>query len=226
MSAPYSAAESWLYDRVVAPAVLEMGQRIAEDLSREIRLQSDVLDVGCGGGHLVLDLARRVPEARVTGLDLSAEQVERAESRATELGFSERVRFVRGSALSMPFDDGAFDVVVSVASIKHWPDQAAGLAECVRVLRPGGQLFVFEADRGCRLVDAAEFVAKWRLPSPLRFVALALFRTWVAGQAIDLDDARSLLSPLPLVDAEVRRVGETPALVLAGRKSSGEARSA
>jgi ubiquinone/menaquinone biosynthesis C-methylase UbiE len=177
-----------------------------------------VLDVGCGGGHLVLDLAERRPRARVTGLDLSEEQLARARERTDAAGFSSRVTLVQGSALELPFDDDSFDVVTSVASIKHWPDQARGVRECVRVLAPGGRLFVFEADRGCRLSDARAFVARWRLPRPLRVPALAMFRTWVAGQAIDLDDARELLAVAAITDTTVRRVPETPALVFSGRK--------
>jgi ubiquinone/menaquinone biosynthesis C-methylase UbiE len=219
MSAPYSAVESFVYDRVIAPAVLAMGERIAQELASGVGDDARVLDVGCGGGQLVLDLAARRPGVRVTGLDLSAEQIARAEARADERGLGGRARFVRGSALELPFDDASFDVVVSVASIKHWPDQLQGLAECVRVLGPGGRLFVFEADRGCRLDDAAEFVGRWRIPRALRLPALAGFRTWVAGQAIDLDDARALLGRLPeLADTDARRVPGTPALVLEGTK--------
>lgn len=217
-SAPYSRTEAWLYDRVVAPAVLEMGQRIAEDLSREVADGAKLLDVGCGGGHLALEIARRKPSVKVTGVDYSADQVARAEARARDEGLSERAGFIRGSALALPFEDAGFDVVVSVASIKHWSDQAKGLAECVRVLGPGGRLFVFEADRGCRLSDASQFVAQWRLPAPLRIPALALFRTWVAGQAIDLDDARTLLAATGLREASVSRVSGTPALLLSGCK--------
>ena len=172
--------------------------------------------LGCGGGHLALDIAARRAGAQVTGLDLSAEQVARAAARAKARGLA--VQFVQGSALDLPFDSGSFDVVTSVASIKHWPDQARGLRECVRVLRAGGRLVVFEADRGCRLGDAQDFVRRWALPRPLRLPALAAFRTWVAGQAIDLDDARELVGGLSLEATEVRRVPGTPALMLAGSK--------
>jgi len=219
ISAPYSALETWVYDRVIAPAVLAMGERIAEELARDISADARVLDVGCGGGQLALEIAKRRPRARVTGLDLSAEQVARASARAREQGFAPRVTFVQGSALDQPFDDASFDVVTSVASIKHWPGQARGLAECVRVLAPGGRLFVFEADRGCRLADARDFVARWRLPRALRVPALAAFRTWVAGQAIDLDDARELVGALRLERTEVRRIAGTPALGLSGVKA-------
>lgn len=218
MSAPYSAVESFVYDRVIAPAVLAMGERIAGELVDFVGDGAKVLDVGAGGGHLALEIAERRPGATVTGLDLSDEQVSRANLRARQRGLGSRVAFVQGSALDLPFESERFDVVTSVASIKHWPGQARGLSECVRVLAPGGRLLVFEADRGCRLGDARDFVRRWRLPSPLRGVALAAFRTWVAGQAIDLDDARELIGGVPLDRAEVRRVAGTPALMLAGIK--------
>ncbi|MCC6663343.1 MAG: class I SAM-dependent methyltransferase [Polyangiaceae bacterium] len=216
IAAPYSSVESFIYDRVIAPAVLAMGERIAGELAGQIADDAQVLDVGCGGGHLALDIAARRAGAQVTGLDLSAEQVARAAARAKARGLA--VQFVQGSALDLPFDSGSFDVVTSVASIKHWPDQARGLRECVRVLRAGGRLVVFEADRGCRLGDAQDFVRRWALPRPLRLPALAAFRTWVAGQAIDLDDARELVGGLSLEATEVRRVPGTPALMLAGSK--------
>jgi ubiquinone/menaquinone biosynthesis C-methylase UbiE len=218
MSAPYSAVESLIYDRVIAPAVLAMGERIAAELVDFVGEGAKVLDVGAGGGQLALELAERRPRAAVTGLDLSPDQVSRASQRARDRGLGARATFVQGSALDLPFESGRFDLVTSVASIKHWPDQAQGLAECVRVLAPGGRLMVFEADRGCRLGDARDFVRRWRLPSPLRGMALAAFRTWVAGQAIDLDDARELLAGLPLEQTEVHRVPGTPALMLGGVK--------
>jgi SAM-dependent methyltransferase len=101
-----------------------------------------------------------------------------------------------------------------VGSIKHWPDPARGLRECLRVLRPGAPLIVAEVDRGCHLDDARAFVARWRMPRLLRPLALVLFRTYVAGQAIDLDDARALLASLPLANPRCERIPRTPGLLL------------
>ena len=96
--------------------------------------------------------------------------------------------------------------------------QSKGLAECVRVLRPGGQLLVVEADRGCRFNDARAFVSRWRLPKAMRPLNLSMFRTFVAGRSIDLEEARSLMSELPLTSWEVSRIRGTPALLMHGRR--------
>jgi ubiquinone/menaquinone biosynthesis C-methylase UbiE len=209
---PYTAAESFIYDRLIAPAVVEMKDEVASRLIARVPEGGRALEVGCGGGQLAVDLATRRPDVSYTGLDLSNEQIGRARARGAAL--APRLSFVQGSALDLPFEDGRFDVVISVASIKHWPDPARGLSECARVLAPGGLLAVVEADRGCTLDDASRFVSRWRIPSPLRPVALTLFRTYVAGRSLDLDDARDLVRPLPFASADVRRIPGTPALMI------------
>ncbi len=215
ITAPYTAGEAWAYDRFIAPAVMEFVDRIDLSPWQDVPAEARVLDVGCGGGQTVAEALSRRPDLRITGLDLAWGQVKRARRRSGRSGAS----FVRGSALDLPFATGSFDVVVSVASIKHWPDPRRGLAECVRILRPSGRLLVVEADRSCRLEDAREFVSRWKLPRLSRPLYLALFRTWVAGRSLDLDEARALAADLPLVGLEVQRIPRTPALAISGRRS-------
>jgi SAM-dependent methyltransferase len=214
---PYGAGEAFFFDTVIAPAIGALRARSLDAHVAELPRGARVLEVGSGGGQMALEVARARPDLEWIGVDLSPAQVARATRRTRAARPARPPRFVCGSALELPFEAGEFDAVVSVGSIKHWPDPARGLAECVRVLRPGGQLFVVEVDRGCRWDDARAFVAGWRMPRPLRPLGLVVFRTWVAGQAIDLDDARALLAGTPLVDARVERIAGAPGLLLRGR---------
>jgi ubiquinone/menaquinone biosynthesis C-methylase UbiE len=96
-----------------------------------------VLDVGCGTGLLLRQLARRLPDAaELTGVDAAAGMIE-----AASVGPDQRLRYLQGTAERLPFEDSTYDLVISTTSFDHWTDQAAGLAECRRVLAPGG-LFV------------------------------------------------------------------------------------
>ena len=210
MTSPYGRIESWTYDAVVAPAVAGMKDKLMPRLLAEVPTGGRLIDVGCGGGQVAIGIASSRPDLDVTGLDLSPDQVRRAGARAKAAG--SRAMFVQGSALELPFDDGWFDAVISVASIKHWPDQARGVAECARVCK--GPVAIIEADRGCRLGDAAAFVRQWAVPSPLRPIMLAAFRTWVAGQALDLDDARAVVATVSTHVGTVERVEGTPALLM------------
>src|SRR5688500_9619738 len=200
---PYRASEAWLFDTIIAPAIGELRRTRVDELLAELPRGARILEVGCGGGQLAVEIAEERPDVSPVGVDLSPAQVARAARRARHLG--ERARFVQGDAQALAFPDASFDAVVSIGSIKHWPDPRRGLAECARALAPGGHLVVVEVDRGCRHDDARAFVARWRMPRALRPVGLVIFRTFVAGQAIDLDDARALLAGAPLVDATVER---------------------
>lgn len=218
-TAPYRAIDAWAYDAVIAPAVVELVRPMLDALLADLPEGGSILDVGCGGGQLAVEIARRRPDVQVTGVDLSPAQVARARKRGA--GLAARVRFVEGSALSLPFDDASFDAVASVASIKHWPEPARGLAELARVTRVGGSLAVAEVDRGCRWADAAGFVRGWRLPGPAKPLALVAFRALVAGQAIDLEDARALMAALGdrVRDVDVSRVAGGPGLLMRAVKA-------
>jgi len=96
-----------------------------------------ILDVGCGTGYLLGQLAARAPQASaLAGIDPAPAMIEVATSAATD----GRVRFVVGTAERLPWPDQKFDLVVSTTSFDHWADQRAGLAQCARVLAPGGCL--------------------------------------------------------------------------------------
>jgi len=100
-----------------------------------------ILDVGCGTGYLLGQLAARAPQASVlAGIDAAPAMIEVAQSMATD----GRVRFVVGTAERLPWPGQTFDLVVSTTSFDHWADQQAGLAQCARVLGPGGCLVLVD----------------------------------------------------------------------------------
>jgi tocopherol O-methyltransferase len=100
-----------------------------------------IVDVGCGIGGSSLYLAQKF-DANVTGITLSPVQANRATDRAKNAGLQEQVQFQVANALEMPFPDNQFDLVLSLESGEHMPDKTQFLAECYRVLRPGGKLIL------------------------------------------------------------------------------------
>lgn len=102
---------------------------------------ANILDVGCGIGGSSLYLADKFA-AEVTGITLSQMQVSRARERAINLGLEEQVQFELANALAMPFADNSFDLIWSLESGEHMPDKAQFLAECYRVLQPGGKIIL------------------------------------------------------------------------------------
>jgi ubiquinone/menaquinone biosynthesis C-methylase UbiE len=144
-----------------------------------------ILDVGCGTGYLLRELAVRAPDAvELAGIDPAPSMIAMARAAAGD----DRLRFSAGVAEQLPYPGEAFDLVLSTTSFDHWTDQQAGLTECARVLEPGG-----------RLVLADQFSA-WLLPTLVgrrrgkartvqratRLLAAAGFRSvaWQASYAV------------------------------------------
>ncbi|WP_225335176.1 methyltransferase domain-containing protein [Halomicrobium urmianum] len=100
-----------------------------------------VLDVGCGTGFATEGLLEETEH--VHGLDQSAHQLDRA---VRKFGRRGPVRFYRGDAERLPFQDDSFDVVWSSGSIEYWPNPVDALEECRRVVRPGGQVLIVGPD--------------------------------------------------------------------------------
>lgn len=91
-----------------------------------------LLDVGCGTGFLIDNLAKE-RDAEYYGLDLSEKMIEIAKSKNIE-----GAEFVRGSANMLPYDDESFDVVTCVQSFHHYPYPDEAMKEVYRVLKKGG----------------------------------------------------------------------------------------
>ena len=99
-----------------------------------------VLDLGCGAGTDSLVAAQMVgPEGRVTGIDMTPQMLAKARAAAAELGAG-NVEFVDGEVERLPFEDAAFDVVISNGVIDLIPDKDAVFGEIFRMLAPGGRL--------------------------------------------------------------------------------------
>jgi SAM-dependent methyltransferase len=124
------------------------------------------LEVGCGEGRVARDLVAR--GHRVTGLDASPTLV-RAAAEADPAS-----RYVEGTAEALPFDDGAFDLVIAYNSLMDVVDMPAAVREAARVLTPGGRLCAcvthpmqdastWEDDRESPLVVAEHYLEQRRM---------------------------------------------------------------
>ena len=99
-----------------------------------------ILDLGCGTGLELDFIFARVPNARVTAVDLSSEMLARLKARLERAWYGPRVEIVQGSYLTMPFTAGGFDYAVSVQTMHHFtPDVKMGLyTRIAHALKAGG----------------------------------------------------------------------------------------
>lgn len=113
----------------------------------EVREGESGVDVGCGVGHLICELAEDVGAGgRMTGVDASSDMLAGAAARVHARRLDERVALREGDATALGLPDASADFVVAVQTYSYVPDIVAAIAEAARVLRPGGRLGVLETD--------------------------------------------------------------------------------
>jgi SAM-dependent methyltransferase len=123
-----------LYDTHLVPLIFEL---YAADLARRLRSRrvTRVLEIAAGTGVVTRALAAGLDDAvSIVATDLNQAMLDQAAS----VGTARPVTWQQADAMALPFDDGAFDVVVCQFGVMFFPDKPAAYAEVRRVLRPAG----------------------------------------------------------------------------------------
>lgn len=118
----------------VAKIIAKGGEEFVERL--DIKPGTKVLDVACGTGNLAIPAARK--GADVTGVDIASNLVEQARARAEAEGVN--AQFDVGDAEDMPYEDGEFDLVMTMFGAMFAPRPDVTAAELLRVCKPGGRV--------------------------------------------------------------------------------------
>lgn len=139
-----SAHPTGLVGHVVARVMARDTARVNARVLALLALRSGerVLEIGCGHGRTLREVARRVAPGLAAGVDPSAvmRSVARRDNRA---GIAARtVEIEDGHSAALPYPDGSFDKIFSVHSLYFWPSLERGLREIRRVLRAGGTLLL------------------------------------------------------------------------------------
>jgi len=130
-----------------------------------VRDDFTILDVGCGGGRTVENLAALATLGMVYGIDYSAGSVAASRARNEQQIKAGRVVIETASVSKLPFPDNKFDLITAVETQYYWPNLVDDMREVLRVLKPGGKLIVIaEMHKGGRY-DTLKWPVMWLLRS-------------------------------------------------------------
>jgi len=196
-----------IYNQLVLKAAPELYERFVHEIQPAKNAQ--ILDVGSGPGFVTIMLARENPSVSVVGVDYSPRQVRVANCLRIRTQIH-NCRFRLGNAMNLPFEDACFDIVVSVGSIKHWPDGKRGLQEIHRVLIPDGTAFIAEADRSAPPQEIYRFASRftaWYVWNP--FMRWCLRRI-VFGQSYSRREAEWMAKAARFATVSIEKVSGWP----------------
>jgi demethylmenaquinone methyltransferase/2-methoxy-6-polyprenyl-1,4-benzoquinol methylase len=179
-------------------------QRLAQRVARHAA--QTILDVACGTGGVIAQLARYCPPTtRLIGVDFTEAMLHVGWQRLATTAPSHRLHLCVGDAQCLPYSDTSFDVVTMMFGIRNFDDPAAGLAECYRVLRPEGHIclieFTWPRGRGLQMVYGGYL--RYLLP----LIAWPLCGEWAAYRY--LRDSVLAFRPQSDLTALLQRLGFT-----------------
>jgi len=200
------------YDRVLDLATLMQDRYWKAWLIRDSNLgqSAKVLDIGCGTGVLEERLANS--GATIMGVDLTEEMVRIAQKKDPEFADS----FGVGDAENLPFRDGSFDLVVSCYVVKYCSQDRLA-SEVMRVLRPGGKLYLYDFSRPRGMF--APFHAFYAY-GVLRIIGLIL-KPVAPGMAFTYEALPSVIRERPWDDSFAAELGEAGFSRVGSKRLSG-----
>ena len=116
--------------------------------SVQTKEDSQILDIGCGGGANIARLLQRNPKDIVQGIDYSPVSVAKSKKVNAKAIAEGRCQVYEANVAKLPFEENAFDLITAFETIYFWPDIEHCFNEVKRVMKPGGQFVIVNEDDG------------------------------------------------------------------------------
>lgn len=114
-----------------------------------------ILDLACGTADSTIQIAKKIENADVLGVDISEKMLEIGGEKVEKLGLSDRIKFYNCSAENLDFQDDTFDSAFVAFGVRNFADRMKGLQQIRRVLKPDACLFVLE------LSEPQNVIVRW-----------------------------------------------------------------
>lgn len=142
------------YNKAAMMVIDSYYSQVADEIVSELK-SGTILDVGTGPGYLPIEIVRRAPVIKVDGIDLTPEFIKIAQENSIRAGFADKLHFEVMDATKLHAEDNLYNMVFSSGMLHAMSRKRVAnvLKECYRVLKPGGNLWIFDPAKVCSGID-------------------------------------------------------------------------
>lgn len=136
---------SGLFGKWITARMLDQGNEKLHNYCialMDVKENNEILELGFGTGAVIEKIGKLVFNGRISGIDFSPEMVELARQRNKILLEEGRADIREGNISQLPFSDASFDKIYTANTIYFWKNPLSTAGEVLRVLKPGGKLFI------------------------------------------------------------------------------------
>ena len=182
------------YEKATRLVIESYYTQVADEIASSFAGRT-ILDLGTGPGYLPVEIVRRKPEITIIGIDLSKNLIRMAQANAAKAGFARQLRFEVGNSAKLRFKNNSFDMVISTGMLHSLKDPVRVFKEIYRVLKNGGQAWIYDPAKVASDVDRLKWKAS--LTSRERFF-LRVFKLLGLHKPIETYDRYQVL---PMIEA-------------------------
>ena len=165
------------FDRYPNRIFTKWFQRIASDI-KDRGISGKILDIGTGPGRLPIEIAKKVENAKVFGIDLVPDMIKIARRNADKAGVGDRVEFRVNSAYNTGFENNSIDLVVSTVTIHHLSKPLNAFNEIYRILKRGGEAWLFDGRKDATREEFVETVRSLGMKKDIPLPLPVIDRLW------------------------------------------------
>ena len=180
---------------------------LAAEIASQLK-SGRILDLGTGPGFLPIEIAGRSSRLWIDAIDLTPKLIRMAEHHAAKAGVDRRVNFEVGNASRLRWPDKTYDMVISTGMLHTLKDPLQVLKECRRVLKPGGQAWIFDPARVSSHIDARKWKSSFTLVERILYVLFLVYARINPGRVYSREQVISMAHSAGFREVDIRVQGK------------------
>lgn len=196
-----------LYEKATRLVIESYYSQVAEEIVSSLR-KGTLLDLGSGPGYLPIEVVKRSPLIKCDGIDLSGRLIKMALVNARKAGVADRLNFEVGNAAKLRFEDESYDMVISTGMLHMLRDPVRMLKECYRVLKQGGEAWIYDPASVSSQMDKEKWKASLNVMEKLSYVLFRLYLRVNPAYTYGREQVEEMIAATKFKEYEIEEEGE------------------
>jgi ubiquinone/menaquinone biosynthesis C-methylase UbiE len=182
-----------IYEKATRMVIDSYYREVAEEVVSHLKA-GIILDLGTGPGYLPIEILKRSEVLKINGIDLGHKLIKMAKANAVKTGLTDRLHFEVGNAANLRFEGETYDMIISTGMLHMVMDPVKVLRECYRVLKQGGEAWIYDPAQVSSQVDTEKWRASFNFRERVIYRLFPLYQIINPPHAYDRKDIEEMIT--------------------------------